>query len=452
MTLDTPGTSRTQPWVSWLLIAIVVLFALWLRWYYVVSVQVLQPAYLPGARGDAVDYYRYAWNMLYHGVFSHALPGPAAVAPDSFRDPGYPALMAVVLKAAGGDWDVFYGTLLLTQAALGACTVGFLLVVARCVLGFGWMIAAGIAMAVWPHSVAAASFLLSESLLAFLLALGLMCLALASDRAQRGWLIAAGLVFSMAALTNAVVTPFAPLAALALGWKGAIPKRFALILAFASLLGPGAWAIRNATIPPAESAGERVAINLVQGSWPNYHADYQLAMKGDPVAQSSMEAIDRDISRFGEGPSAGLSALWSRLRASPWKYLGWYLGKPALLWSWDIRMGQGDIYVYPTRKSPYITDAWLRVLWAVARAANGLLGVLAVLGSILAIVSLTRKQTSLLAPGALLLAMATAIYAVLQSEPRYAIALRGVEILVAFSAMAWLAGQVNVLRKRERSH
>ncbi|HEV7777108.1 MAG TPA: hypothetical protein VGO76_09595, partial [Luteibacter sp.] len=147
---DPMSTRRERS--SWLLILLLVgIASLTLRWFYVTHALVYQPADAPNARGDAVDYYRYAWNMVHRGVFSMASPQSAIATPDNYRDPGYPLLMAAWMKVFS-QWDAWYAALLLSQAALGALTVVLLMQAGRQWLPKRWLIAAGIVMAVWPHS------------------------------------------------------------------------------------------------------------------------------------------------------------------------------------------------------------------------------------------------------------------------------------------------------------
>ncbi|HET7063830.1 MAG TPA: hypothetical protein VFI49_06095, partial [Rudaea sp.] len=99
-------------------VAGVVAIALFLRWYYVVTAMVVNPM-----RGDAVQYYSYAWNLLNHHVFSMANPGAGLVPPDSYRAPGYPLLLAAWM-ALVDDFDLWFAVVVLTQCVLGALTAG----------------------------------------------------------------------------------------------------------------------------------------------------------------------------------------------------------------------------------------------------------------------------------------------------------------------------------------
>jgi len=426
--------SASPRWLAWTIITLVTLFALYVRWYYVVSADVMQPAYLLQARGDAADYYRYAWNLVHHGVFSIQLPGPTAPIPDSFRDPGYPLLMAIWLRALD-DWQSFYAAMLLSQAMLGAATVGLLLVAARRWFGWKGLLSTGLVMALWPHSVAAASFLLSEVLFAFLVALALALWVEASAR-KNPWLAAsAGVAFSLAALTNAILIPFAPMVALLIAVRSPSARPLAMALLVASLTLPLAWVARNANLQGGVSAGDRAVMNLVQGSWPSYHQDFRLANNGDAHAQAEMEAMDTEIAAFKSGKLHGLANLWERIGDAPGHYLAWYLSKPALLWQWDIRIGQGDVYTYGTQHSPFVESAPMRAAWAVCRAANPLIAIAAFAICLWILLTFRKGQDDDLACLALLAIYVTSVYGALQSEPRYAVPFRGEEVLLAFLAV-----------------
>src|SRR5574337_1084041 len=125
--------ARRERWQWWLLLLLVGLFALGIRYYYVTHAQVFQPVNQPNVRGDAVEYYRYAFNLSAHGVFSKAPAGTTPLVGDSFRDPGYPLFLAGWMKVFG-QWDSWYAAVLLSQALLGALTVMLMLALAR-----GWI-------------------------------------------------------------------------------------------------------------------------------------------------------------------------------------------------------------------------------------------------------------------------------------------------------------------------
>lgn len=441
-----PTDSRRWHW--WCLLLAVGLLAFGIRYYYVTHAQVFQPVNQPNVRGDAVEYYNYARNLIEHGVFSKAPPGTAPLLGDSFRDPGYPVFLAGWMKVFG-QWDSWYAAVLLSQALFSALTVVLMLALARRWMPLGWLAAAGVLMAVWPHSVAMSSYLLSETLFGFLAALGLFLLRVALDRRRAGWAAVSGIGFSLAALTNAVLVPFAPLLALYLFVRKKASGAFCASLAIAALAVIAPWMIRNSllqTTAKDSSSSGRALINLVQGSWPSMHAAYQTSMKHDPNGISVMAAIERESAVMKQSPAAGLALIGHRMAGQPGHYLWWYLSKPALLWDWDIRIGQGDVYVYPTRNSPFKTDRLFRATAALCRALNPWLFVLAMAGCLLAF--LQRQHTPHeRAAAAWMLIFVTLVYGVLQAEPRYSVPFRGLEIVVATFTVYRVKQAIGRIRK-----
>ena len=439
----TDPSRQNHGWQWWLLLLLIGLFSLGFRYYYLIHAQVFQPADLPNARADAVDYYRYAQNLVHHGVFSKAPESQSPPFGDSFRDPGYPLFLAGWLKFSP-QWDAWYSAVLMSQGLLSALSVVLALCLGRRWMPMRWLAAAGILMAIWPHSVSIGSFLLTETLFGFLCVLGMFLLDQALHRRSAAWAMASGLGFALGALTNAVLLPFAPLLGLYFACRRQISAAmFAGLLAGAMIL-PAAWMMRNTLLPhsPGNSSTGRALDNLVQGSWPIYHQAYQASMKNDPLAVATMTRISQESDLIQSDPAAGLAELMRRMGHHPIEYARWYLSKPALLWDWDIRMGQGDIYVYPTRNSPFKDNALYRSAIAVCHTLNPLLFLLMIAGGIVALWPRQQIPRSLVA-ATLLLAFVTTVYSVFQAEPRYSIPYRPLEILLAtfaaYRGCRWLA-------------
>lgn len=434
------GASRSR---AVLAIAILsTLLALGLRWYFVTHAQVLQSVDQENIRGDAVQYYRYAWNMVHRHVFSSASPGTAVAAPNSFRDPGYPLLMAGVM-AATASFPAFYAVMLLLQALLGAATVGLLVLTARNWLPTPALAGAGLLMAVWPHSVSITAYLLSETLVGFLCACALLATTWASNRPSLLRYVLVGAACGAAGMTNAVLIPFGTLLALVLLWRRCIDARAVLAIAMSSLALPCAWGLRSLTLPPAPSATSRAITNLVQGSWPTYHVAYQLAAQGDKDSIDQLRGMQYEMDLLQKDPSAGVALMQHRMSELPVPYLLWYLGKPKLLWDWDIRIGQGDVYVYATRHSPFQKGGPWAPLEGGCFLLNPLIMVLALAGALTAVFGQRRDVAALAC--ASMTVFVTFVYAVLQSEPRYSIPFRGMEILLAAWGTSWI---VQMLRSR----
>ncbi|MEZ2418682.1 ArnT family glycosyltransferase [Luteibacter sp. RCC_6_2] len=410
-----------------LMLSAIVVASFVLRYVYVHTAVVDNPL-----RGDAWQYFCYAWNLLKHGTFSLARPLSGAVTPDSFRDPGYPVFFASLMAIRGTGREV-YDTLLLVQCLLGTATVAIWISLANRYLGFAAAFATGILLGAWPHLVSFTGYVLSETFLGFLLASALWLLDTALRRRSRIIATASGLAFSAAALTNAVVLPMAPLLAVIMLWKDPSRRAFWLTFLIACTLPSAMWIARNTTLPTGTSANGRAAINLVQGSWPEYHtAAFSAIQLHDPHAQIVMATIDREASAMQFSWSQGLPLLWHRFSADPLKYVRWYTQKPALLWSWDVAVGQGDIYVFPTGHSPFEENVWLRAWEGVCFVLNPWLALLALLG---VAQTLRSHQVPLVIrwTGAIVV-LATVTFVLLQAEPRYAVPYRGMEIILAITA------------------
>jgi hypothetical protein len=434
------GRAAKDP--AWWVIVIATVVAFALRYWFLSTAWIESPV-----RGDALDYVSYAANLIGHHVFSIA-SGGAPVVPDSYRDPGYPVFLSPFL-AFIQDPQLRYGALQTAQAILGALTVTAYLCLARRWLTLPWLIVAAILLAIWPHSITAPAYLLSETLLGFLVAVALATIANGTAEHRLGRLAVGGLLFGFAALTNAVMAPFLPLVA-ATGWlrQTAWRSRWS-ILFIASLTLPGLWTLRNVISAEGPAASQRAITNLVQGSWPEYHGAWLDSLSGDPTATSVTHRIDQDVALAVHYPAAGVRSLVSRLGAQPGRYVVWYLSKPALLWSWSMRIAGGHIYVFPTVNSPLESND---VAWYTMQAlviANPFMAVLALLGCVVATVSSADRSAVITG---LLLLYVTAVYGLLQSEPRYAVPFRGAEIVMALLGLAWFGGVLRSAWFARRNH
>jgi 4-amino-4-deoxy-L-arabinose transferase-like glycosyltransferase len=448
------ATSASTPEKHWrwlLALSAVTLLALALRWYYVSTALVLNPV-----RGDATQYYAYAWNLANHSVFAKDAPDAAILSPDNYRDPGYPTFLAFWMKMLGAG-DAWYAAVLLCQALLGALTVTLTTQLGKQWLPTGWAIAGGLLMAVWPHSITINGYLLTETLFGFLCALGLLLFARACLRGNTWWAAVAGLALGAATLTNAVLLPFGILLAGFLAWRKLAPRKICVALAVGALLLPGAWAFRNTQIPSptsGNSSKDRALQNFVQGAWPNFHKAYRDSIFGDAVTQANarntLRVVDEEYAALRDSPMDGAKTIMWRFGQHPWRYAAWYLlEKPQELWGWDVVIGQGDLYVYPTKNAPFqVSPPWI-ALAAVCHTLNLLL-------MLLALASLpmtwlrprnsdgqsTQAGHTSLTSVICLLTFATLVYTTLQAEPRYSIPFRSFEMLLAVTTLcgitAWL--------------
>lgn len=450
-----PSSPTHRRWAWPLTVALVTLLALGLRWYYVSTTLVIEPL-----RGDATQYFSYAWNLVHHGVYAGDHPGSIAIVPSNFRDPGYPLFLAVLMKFFGNQ-STWYATVLLSQAVLGALTVPMTMQLGRRWLSRPWAAGAGVLLAVWPHNIAITSNLLSETLFGFLgVGAVLVCIRSCEHRTVGGAVIA-GLCFGAAALTNAVLLPFGVLLALFLGWRRLITRRLVVALFVGALVLPGAWAIRNLNLPAqaaGQTSGDRALMNLVQGSWPAYHSAWQEMIHHNPDGNRTLAKIGAEYDLLRTSPRAGARAILQRLSQHPWDSLAWYmLKKPWVLWDWKIRIGQNDIYVFPAANSPFNTQPTMRALEAICYTINPLLAALALACLLVVVVKFLRHRgkptqgSAALGAVLLLLVYVTLVYSILQTDPRYAIPFRAFEMLLAMTSCSAIAIWVTATHKASSS-
>lgn len=442
-----PITAQTSPSIAttynapnkrkrwWLFILVISFVSLAFRYYYLIHAQVLQPV------GDGVEYYAYAYNLAHHGVFTQASDRHLPLLGDSYRDPGYPCFLALWMKWLP-NWNATYAAILLSQGLLSTLSVILVLWLARTWMSFPWLVAAGVLMAVWPHSVTSSGYILSETLYGFLCLLALLLLDLALRR-RSAWLsVIGGMGFALSALTNAVLLPFAPFIGICLAIRGDMSRRMLLGFLLGATFLPGAWMVRNAALPPGKSASTRAIVNFVQGSWPSYHQIYQQVSERDPAGVANMARIDREVDLMRTRFHVGMAEIMERLNKQPLHYVTWYFSKPALLWAWDIRVGQGDLYIFPTHHSAFDENSAYRAIAAICHALNPwlLVAMLAAMG--IGLRQRNELEASLL-PATALLIFVTLVYTLLQAEPRYSIPYKPLEIVLAMFALAhayeWLA-------------
>jgi hypothetical protein len=373
-------------------------------------------------QGDAAAYVRYALHLLIDNTFSQVgdIRNPP---PDAFRGPGYPFFLALIHRVVG--WDAWYGAVKHVQALVGAATVAGVIALGRRWLPLRWALVAGALLAVQPHHIAATGAMLVEVVFGFLVVAGLLAALVAIEKRSLPLAALAGACLGAGYLVNPVLLLFAPLLFVAF-WRERWATGGAAMLVVV-LVAAGGWWLRNAS--HGITGGDRAAINVVQGSWPDYHRAWRQHL-ADPAAAQVLRDIDAETRRVAAGDSA---PVWHRLGADPGRYALWYLvEKPYLLWDWDIRMGAGGINTLDVVHSPLERGA-PGALVALQRWLNPLVFVLALVGLG---VSLRTRGAAV----AWFVAYITAVHVVFQAEPRYAIAYRAEWLLLATAGMAWIEG------------
>jgi 4-amino-4-deoxy-L-arabinose transferase-like glycosyltransferase len=189
------------------------------------------PDYSPDS--DAAQYFDLARNIVNGHGYAMTFP-QLELHPTAFRPPGYPYLLAAVLKVFGVDYGVGPGRALSLVCGLVAIALVYLLV--RRISTPIAALVAGLCMALYPPLLANDTVLLTESLSLALLAGVLLALVV------RRWPIAAvlcGLLILTRASAQYLMILLAFWVLWQLGWKRAL----GFLAIVAAVLSP--WFIRN---------------------------------------------------------------------------------------------------------------------------------------------------------------------------------------------------------------
>jgi 4-amino-4-deoxy-L-arabinose transferase-like glycosyltransferase len=422
-----PSETATRiGWIGWL----IVVAALALRLYYVSVAEVDTPL-----RADAGQYFRIAVNISQSFTVSTAVPNPAGVAPDSYRAPGYPTLIAG-LYMLFNDLQQTYWAVLILQCLLGAGTVALTLGLTLRIMPKAWAYASAVLVAIWPHLIALGGYILTETMFGFCVAISAYCTVLFLEKKTLGAGIAAGASLAAAALVNQIFLAFSvPLAVWCL-----LSRRSTAALMFACVaLAPSTlWALRDMHIQTTagHSASGRLMENVLVGMEPDYIPRYKIR-PDQPEAIAAWERITDGLQAYASSPRAELADITSRLTSEPGKFLLWYASKPSKLWTWSIVQGYGDVYVYPMVVAPFDEQVLLRVIASLCHGLNGVM-MWAALGGVIVFAFKRRRSDGLsYCAGTIVLALflfITVVHTLLTPDARYAVPFRPFEIILAVFA------------------
>ncbi len=437
--------------LHWLLLALVLCIGGLLRYSYMHGTEVITP----GGAGDAGYYLRYANNLLQHGVFSKEA-AETDPTPDAYWAPGYPLLLATLIAGAEHAGVDAYLTVRSAQITLGTLAILLTFALGIRFMPASWALLAALLVALSPHLVSTEQYLLAETLTLFLLLASLLFFVCGLQRGSNWLQCGAGVGFAMTWMTNPVTLFIAPLA-VAVTWlttrrrdgdgTPVLTRRALLMLLGPLILAGMLWTLRGVVSVPAESptAGSRLLTNLVQGM----HADFHSAWRANPRDPDNPATLD--LTRVDGSYQRFAGRLAQEIAQDPAGMLRWYLlEKPVLLWSWDIRVGAGDIYTYAVFYSLYQTSKPALASYVVMRSVHLWLVAFAVLS----LVFLVRQRTAQHWVPLMLyacLAYVSAVYVIAQAEPRYSFPLRPQMYLLAAFFLWRLACAYLDYRERYRS-
>ena len=380
--------------INFLLAAFLFILALAIRIEYLSVVQHDQPI-----RGDAVEYFSYAYNLYHLGIYSSTLPTSEKITPDAARSPGYPLFITPLFYGAESI-SSFLNRVFLLQAIIGGLTVVLSFFLFK--LFFGYCVSAVFSLLIVfnPQLIAIGANLLSETLFTFLLiaAVLLHCIGL-----QRGSLLlwaAAGLMYGVSASVRPSALFLGPFIVFIHCGYHYVYKHYLThrqdwgigLFLFCFVLMQVPFFVRNViAIDTPLAEGDRAWGNFVLGSYPNF-----LHQGGTHVGYPRID--DPLFNEMVANKELAVAVLFERIQAQPLTYLQWYtIGKLIAMWQWDMAPGGAkDVYVFPLKKYPFDEDKQLVKVRAVMKALSVPIQMLSVIGVIIVIRNMYKREAQFL--------------------------------------------------------
>lgn len=365
-------------------------------------------------RGDGVHYVQYASNLIEHFTFSKDRSDNPI--PDSYWAPGYPTFLALCMLIAKLLGLHFYIIAIFMQTILGGLIAAFSYKLGRMLFSYKGALLVGVLTALSPHLISHGAYILSETLLAFLLIISIYFYIKAINFRCKYFFVS-GLFFGLCYLINPVVlvVPFF-LSLYSLFFYGE-KKVIIFIVGFLSIVA--VWSVRGLCIDARASTSDRAFENLVIGSHSNYHDIW----RANPRDKSNPYEVD--MKKYRNDHISFYKELTSRVINDPTHYIQWYLvQKPLDLWGWNILVGQGDIYVYTVTGSLYSKSSLALASWAVMKNTHCIFVFFCLLGIFCLYKEEDRRIKESLISIYILLCSVSVVYILLHSDARYSVPMR----------------------------
>lgn len=345
-------TKTRQYLLEGLLVILILSLGLFLR------VHNIQATEADALRSDAIDYYSYAVNLKYFGVYSRVNPTQTIAKntppkPDKYRPPAYPLFIYPYV-----DYPPKYsmlGDITMAQAIVSSLTVFFIFIISRMLLPFWASMTATGLTAISPHLIATDAFILTETLFTFILVANLLFYMLLIESNKYIWAAASGITLGLSLLIKPTMTYsllfLIPVMAITFKEKGINYKLLLATMAF-FILTIAPWHLRNTSLPDTAQVTKKslVKISIHNGSYPDLMVNNDIKTQGKPHRDNP------EYDNYQTLPEITRHIL-IRAKENPSQYLNWYTwGKMDMLFSWGIIAGWGDIFVYPVKSSPYFSS------------------------------------------------------------------------------------------------
>lgn len=382
----------------------------------------------PALRADALQYVNMAINIGNYGIFADGLKNGSL---EVNRLPGYPLLLSVVWKLSNNNIAYFYQNALLLNVVLGVLSV--LLMYLICYKHFNQAVAVilSILVALYPHLLSLEGYVLTESIFTFELLLLVWLIQKAAMTSSRKMWVLIGAVIGYSLLTRPAFILFLPFLAMFLLLSNSKWFESKMLLTF-GLLGcvliTAPWAIYTASKGIPFSGTKKDSGTLTEGFYPNLVYKNPIYY-GFPYRDPESPDIHYDTKK-------ALAQLWEWTKQEPVKYFSWFLvGKPITLWQWNIIQGEGNVFIYPVKSSPFKDNLAFKAICALYRFLHPVMVILMFIGAGLAIF---RRNSLLEISLAAVIVYFVLIHMIFVSLPRYSVPLRPLMLILDVSALQYL--------------
>lgn len=386
-------------------------------------------------RADAAQYFRIAWNLTNHGVYSSAEPAEQAPEPDSYRGPLYPVLIAGLMAATGvsDTSPPSFRLLMFLQALAGGVAAAMTFLFGRAWLPWQAALSAGVLAATWPLLITLSGLAITETLFCALLVVAVVVHAAWSSRPDsQSFLMATAAAWSLCILLNPIALPL-PILVGALSHADRLPRVAVMVLL--ALAPHATWSVRSTGVNDASplTSTHRLLENILIGLEPDFNDYYQ--RHDEPQGHAARQRVAEATQAFVQGRASPTELVVARVASAPWELARHFMVKPFEFWRWDIQQGHGGPFVFRMLSTPFDTAGPYRLLASATRWLNPvLLGLTMVPFVVLCSSSrwrqwAWRKRAPLLVLA--VIAYATLVHTVLTPDARYAAPFRPLQFLAA---------------------
>lgn len=365
---------------------IIILYGALARWSVLNNTIIDRPIY---GRVDAADYFIYARNLSLFSTFSRSRPPieQDSLKKDATRPPAFPFFASLFYQENSVNSLVH----VLTAQTLIQCFV-FLLLSILCWQFWGAWTSVIMSLLIWTHPafMSINTYYLTESL--FLSSVIIVALSFAlSLRTKFGlfFVILFGCSLAFTALVRPTMEYYVFFIMLLLFFQSPQFSRKILPAIVVFFVGIVSWKIRNYIAIGSFSDPQLMINGLFHGSYPNF------MYNGQPESYGFPYHFDPHAKEYYKGVGTTLQLIWARAVEQPDQYLSWYLlGKQLFLWQWDIVSGQGDVFIYPIKTSPFLYQKDLIFWHSIHKTLNDSVMIIGVVYSYyLVLINLIKKQT-----------------------------------------------------------